>query len=429
LNSHIAEIQTQMKRLQGEKLELKDCTVALLEDDLQVATKVNLTLRENLKQWEDKAKSLEETIVDFEKYVAEKDSFVSEKESIIKSLEHAVKDYESRVVEKDAHINVIENELQEMNFRMETTKGELQATIKQSQEKDAVIASLNKESQTISMLQQKLTTSEGNLNNCLLQIKDLGKDKNRLVKELNHVQSSSKADVERLQCKLNESIKEIQTLKQVVIEKDAIVSELQVSVVKAEELLKKYWSDIEELVNCKRWLELKLEQCEKELLMTVNDLKESDTKVVKAENTISNLIKDMNNLREVLNEKVAVMAQLEEFIKEKDTNMDEKRLEMLEQVNITKEKDVIITSLEERIFMMETSIEDKDKEFEAKMREVEKLLQKKEELIQNFQMGKSRRSQVIYYEEEDADSTMLEKPPDIETNDDENPISDFHLRC
>lgn len=62
------------------------------------------------------------------------------------------------------------------------------------------------------------------------------------------------------------------------------------------------------------------------------------------------------------------------------------------------------------------------------MVELKNMLQKKEELIVNLQMNKITRNQVMDSDDDD-NVTMVVEPPDIENDDDGNPMSDFQIGC
>lgn len=109
-------------------------------------------------------------------------------------------------------------------------------------EKDSIIVQKDK---SISMLRENVTISERKLTNCLVEIKELDEDKKRLVNELNHALSSSKAVLDSLQSKLDESITENETCKQTIVAKDAIISDLQSTVRTTNQLIKNCQSNSE----------------------------------------------------------------------------------------------------------------------------------------------------------------------------------------
>lgn len=105
---------------------------------------------------------------------------------------------ESRIAEKDAHINVIEREKLSC---IESIRGELQAAIKQSEDKDARIGSLNEESQRLKF------------------------DYNESIELLHEVNENLQKNLEQLEVKAKLLEETTSNLEKSVLEKDSFVAE------------------------------------------------------------------------------------------------------------------------------------------------------------------------------------------------------------
>jgi chromosome segregation ATPase len=164
-------------------------------------------------------------------------------------------------------------------------------------EKDYIIA---QKDETISLLQERVAITERKLTDILLEMEELKDYKQVLTTQLNHAQSrtddlvvSSKADIDGIQSKLDEAIRENDNLNLIIVERDAMISELPTALETSNISLKKCQSDNEELTNSKHSLELNLGQCERELLLKDKGLREADAKVVKVASTISKLTMEL----------------------------------------------------------------------------------------------------------------------------------------
>jgi chromosome segregation ATPase len=402
----------------------------------------------------------------------------------------------------EALINTMESQINEKDARYETAEQELQIAKRRAEVKEALIVSLEEGSQKQLMKiqdmskllgsQEKLKKVNQRLENILAEniseikklkdtiavAKQSTKETNLKYHELEGLLNEKKQEVRTVTQKLNamavketkikeEIISELDLAKQTItnlrVELNTTAEELQRSQVRVKKMEKesslrddtisRLTKNVVEHEQYSKTLESKRDYITKEYETVTHTLVEKVALVSRLENDIHATNERLQISESSINENAkqteAKLKKLESKINERDAHirtvewelqMARKKLEFesFEHQKNIKEKDIILTSLEELVAKMETSIEDKDDKLVSRQIEVDNLKNRVEEMEieieklnmnQKISKAKKTRNQVIDSDEESIYGILDNEPPDIGANGVEIPPLDFQLGC